>query len=172
LSLAIVACLGIAFVSEAALFLCAPAVAAMFEREKVIKALILAVTFASPVYYAVQSGNLIVESVASTTQSDWGRKAGIRLLRIYSDSPSLFQFPIRQRMPLAGQKNTQHQIHVITRPAKLRTNLAHLPASATPINAPTLRSILSDATRSGSKLINKSMQASSQMLSLKPIVPH
>lgn len=78
LALAIVACIAIAFVPMAILFLCAPAAAALFEKEKVIEAMFLASVFAALIYYAgVQDNFTFLESMASDVQSDWGQKAGI-----------------------------------------------------------------------------------------------
>ena len=77
LALAIFACLAIAFVPMAILFLCAPAAAMLFEREKVIEAMVLAAIFAAALFYAGQSGFLPSDIVVSDMQSDWGKKAGI-----------------------------------------------------------------------------------------------
>ena len=77
LSLAILACLAIAFVPMAILFLCAPAAAMLFEREKVIEAMVLAAIFAGGLFYAGQSGILPTELQANELQSDWGKKVGI-----------------------------------------------------------------------------------------------
>ncbi len=77
LALAIVACLSIAFVPMAILFLCAPAAAMLFEREKVIEAMVLAAVFAALLFYAGQNGYLPDELAASDLQTQWGRNAGI-----------------------------------------------------------------------------------------------
>ena len=77
LSLAILACLSIAFVPMAILFLCAPAAAALFEKEKVIEAMFLSAIFAALLYYASEQGFGGLNAIASDYQSDWGQKAGI-----------------------------------------------------------------------------------------------
>jgi len=77
LALAIVACLAVAFYPMAYLFMCAPAAAAMFEKEKVIEAMFLSAVFAALVYYAGQQGFMGAEAIATDLQSDWGAKAAI-----------------------------------------------------------------------------------------------
>jgi len=52
IALAIAACVSLGFWPAAILFLCAPAAAALFEREKIIEALVLSAIFAAVVYYA------------------------------------------------------------------------------------------------------------------------
>ncbi len=74
--LAIVATLAIAFVPMAVLFLLAPAAAALFEREKVIEAMIFSAIFAGAVFYYTRSG-LAPAPIASHLQSSWGQLAGI-----------------------------------------------------------------------------------------------
>jgi len=76
LSLAIVACLAIAFVPMAILFLCAPAAAALFEREKVVEAMVLSAVFAGILYYFGTQGRL-PESGLSGLAERWGAQAGI-----------------------------------------------------------------------------------------------
>jgi len=56
LALAIVACISIAFIPMAILFLCAPAAAALFEKEKVVEAMVMAAIFAALLWYAGQQG--------------------------------------------------------------------------------------------------------------------
>lgn len=76
LALAIVACISIAFIPMAILFLCAPAAAALFEKEKVIEAMVMAAIFAALLWYAGQQG-YIPESLTSETQTLWGKQAGL-----------------------------------------------------------------------------------------------
>ena len=75
LALAIVACISIAFIPMAILFLCAPAAAALFEKEKVIEAMVMAAIFAALLWYAGQQG-YIPKSLTSETQTLWGKQAG------------------------------------------------------------------------------------------------
>ncbi len=77
LALAILACLVIAFVPMAILFLCAPAAAMLFEREKVIEAMVLSAVFAAILYYAAQAGFVPDGMMANDVSSDWGKKAGL-----------------------------------------------------------------------------------------------
>jgi len=58
IALAITACVGLGFWPAAILFLCAPAAAALFEREKIIEALVLSGLFAAVIYYAGRTGSL------------------------------------------------------------------------------------------------------------------
>ncbi|WP_051279373.1 sensor histidine kinase [Hellea balneolensis] len=76
LSLAIVACISIAYIPMAVLFLCAPAAAALFEKEKVVEAMVMAAIFAALLWYAGQQG-YIPESLTSETQTLWGKQAGL-----------------------------------------------------------------------------------------------
>lgn len=76
LALAIIACISIAFVPMAILFLCAPAAAALFEKEKVIEAMVMAAIFAGLLWYAGQQGYL-PETQTTDAQSLWGKQAGL-----------------------------------------------------------------------------------------------
>ena len=76
LALAIIACIFIAFIPMVALFLCAPAAAALFEREKVVEAMVMAAIFAALLWYAGQQG-YIPEPQTSEAQSLWGKQAGL-----------------------------------------------------------------------------------------------
>ena len=76
IALAIIACFAIAFVPMAVLFLLAPATAALFEREKVVEAMVFAAIFAAGVYYFTRAG-LAPEPLASSAQAVWGEMAGI-----------------------------------------------------------------------------------------------
>lgn len=72
IALAIAACVGVAFWPMAMLFLCAPAAAALFEREKIIEALFLASLFAGVIYLAGRTGNL-PETMVSDDVRLWSR---------------------------------------------------------------------------------------------------
>jgi len=76
LSLAIIACISIAFIPMAVLFLCAPAAAALFEKEKVVEAMVMAAIFAALLWYAGQQG-YIPEAQTTDAQSLWGKQAGL-----------------------------------------------------------------------------------------------
>ena len=75
IALAIVACFAISFNPMAALFLCAPAVAAVFEREKVMEATVLSAIFAAIVFFVVKTGQA-PEPIANLEQAQWGQLAG------------------------------------------------------------------------------------------------
>jgi len=76
LALAIAACIGIAFVPMAILFLCAPAAAALFQKEIVIEAMVSAALLAAILYYANQMG-VLPDSIASQEQAAWSKNAGL-----------------------------------------------------------------------------------------------
>ena len=76
LTLAIIACLTIGFIPMAILFLCAPAVSALFEKEKVVEALVMAAIIAGVIYYAGRMGR-IPQSSLTETQLLWGKQAGL-----------------------------------------------------------------------------------------------
>jgi len=76
LALAIVACISIAFIPMAILFLCAPAAAALFEKEKVVEAMVMAAIFAALLWYAGQQG-YIPQAPTTEAQALWGTQAGI-----------------------------------------------------------------------------------------------
>lgn len=76
IALAIVACFAIAFVPMAILFLCAPAAAALFEREKVVEAMVFSAIFAAGVFYFGKLG-YAPNPIANTDQASWGELAGI-----------------------------------------------------------------------------------------------
>ncbi len=76
IALAIVACFAIAFVPMAILFLCAPAAAALFEREKVVEAMVFSAVFAAAVFYFGKLG-YAPDPIASPEQANWGELAGI-----------------------------------------------------------------------------------------------
>ncbi len=77
LALAILACLAIAFMPMAFLFLCAPAMAALFEREKVIEAMVLAAICAAGLFYVGNMGFQLNTPFADALPGDWGAKTGI-----------------------------------------------------------------------------------------------
>ena len=76
LSLAIIACICVGFVPMALLFLCAPAAAALFQKEKVVEAMVMGVIFAALLWYATRLG-YIPESQLSESQVLWGKQAGL-----------------------------------------------------------------------------------------------
>ena len=76
LALAVVAVLGVSFVPMAILFMCAPAAAALFERDKVVEAMIMAAILAALLFYAGQQG-VIPESLVSAESKEWGQQMGI-----------------------------------------------------------------------------------------------
>jgi len=75
IALAIIACFAISFVPMAILFFCAPAVAAIFEREKVIEAMVLSAIFATLIYFLGRYG-YAPEPIATPDQAKWGGLAG------------------------------------------------------------------------------------------------
>ena len=75
IALAIVACFAISFNPMAALFLCAPAIAAVFEREKVMEATVLSAICAVFVFFVTKTG-VGPEPIASLEQARWGELAG------------------------------------------------------------------------------------------------
>lgn len=80
LCLAIMASLAIGFYPMAILFMCAPAAAALFEKEKVIEAMFLSLAFAGLVYYFQFKGFSLFETseaVASEIQTKWSERAAI-----------------------------------------------------------------------------------------------
>ena len=77
LALAIVACLVIAFIPMAMLFLCAPAAAALFDREKVVEAMVLAAIFAALLYYAGPVKDAVPDAGLSDAGARWGVQAGV-----------------------------------------------------------------------------------------------
>lgn len=76
IGLAIAACLALAFVPMAVLFLCVPAAAALFERERVIEALVLSAIGAGIVYYVKSSGGSVPLSLSEDVTS-WGEVTAI-----------------------------------------------------------------------------------------------
>lgn len=76
LTLAIVGCVLFGFIPMALLFLCAPAAAALFEKEKVVEALVFAAIIFIVIYYAERMGG-IPETSLTETQILWGQQAGL-----------------------------------------------------------------------------------------------
>ena len=76
LALAVIAVLGISFVPMAILFMCAPAAAALFEREKVVEAMVISALVAIVLFYAAKQG-IIPDSPTSGISKDWGQNMGI-----------------------------------------------------------------------------------------------
>ncbi|NNE57583.1 MAG: HAMP domain-containing histidine kinase [Hellea sp.] len=72
IALAILASLAISFVPMAVLFMCAPAIAALFEKEKVIETMVLAALAASGLFYYGKFGGGPDLSLASEVQINWG----------------------------------------------------------------------------------------------------
>ena len=76
LSLGIVACLGVGFMPMALLFLCAPVAAALFEKEKVVEALIMGAIIAAVIFYAQRTGSL-PKTTLNESQSLWSSQAAL-----------------------------------------------------------------------------------------------
>ena len=76
LGLAIIGCLTLGFIPMALLFICAPAAAALFEKEKVVEALVMAAIIAALIYYAGRV-DAIPQSSLNKTQVLWGQQAGL-----------------------------------------------------------------------------------------------
>ena len=70
ISLAVLACLAMAFFPMAILFLCAPAMAALFEKEKVIETMVVAALAAAGLYYYKQSGLAADIGLSNLPQTD------------------------------------------------------------------------------------------------------
>jgi len=76
LALAIIGCITIGFVPMGLLFLCAPVAAALFEKEKVVEALVMATIIAIVIYFAERIGR-IPDASLSEGQIRWGQQAGL-----------------------------------------------------------------------------------------------
>ena len=76
LTLAIIGCLTVGFIPMAMLFLCAPAAAALFEKEKVVEALVMGAIIAALIYFAGRMGQLPQTSL-NEAQLPWGKQAGL-----------------------------------------------------------------------------------------------
>lgn len=77
LSLAMMACLVFGFIPMALLFLCAPAMASLFEREKVVEAMILSGVTAGVLYFFAQRGEFEGLNLSDAFQIGWGIKTGV-----------------------------------------------------------------------------------------------
>jgi len=78
IALAVIACLGLKFVPMAILFLCAPAVAALFEKEKVIESMVFAAIAAAGLfYYTRYVGGVTNLAAATSEQANWGINTAI-----------------------------------------------------------------------------------------------
>jgi len=77
IALAIIACLAFKFIPMGILFLCAPAMAALFEKEKVVEAMVLASIAAGGLYYFTIRGDIVSSVVSDAAQSQWGTMTGI-----------------------------------------------------------------------------------------------
>jgi len=76
LGLGIAACIAFGFYPLAILFLCAPAMAALFEREKVVEALVMAFLLGGVIFLAGQMERLPDMALAAETKS-WAKQSGI-----------------------------------------------------------------------------------------------
>ena len=107
LALAVLACLGIGFWPYAILFLCAPIVAALFEREMIIESLVLSVIIAGCIYVAGRSGNL-PPAMMSGPSVDWLRlftpvgTVALTLAALYSSAQSRSRIGAFQTLPAAA----------------------------------------------------------------------
>ena len=107
LALAVLACLGISFWPFAILFLCAPIMAALFEREMIIETLVLSAIIAAVIYAAGQSGNLPTP-MANAVAADWLRlvaplgTAALTLTALYSSAQTRARLGAFQTLPAAA----------------------------------------------------------------------
>lgn len=116
LALAIAACVAVAFVPMAVLFLCAPAAAALFEKEKVVEAMFLSALFAIAIYYAGKWG-YVPAAIAAPEQSEWAKNAGLMGTLFFmiaamfgaANSRETDQMdPRRDMVPSGGIKNNEN----------------------------------------------------------------
>ncbi len=108
IALAIVACFAIAFVPMAILFLCAPAAAALFEREKVVEAMVFSAIFAAGVFYFGQAG-YAPKPIANADQASWGELAGIMATIAFMVGAMYFSASKRTVGRLIGENNTKQE---------------------------------------------------------------
>ena len=107
LALAVLACLGISFWPFAILFLCAPIIAALFEREMMIESLVLSAIIAGVIYAAGRSGNL-PSPMASPEAVDWLRLAApvgtvsLILASLYASAQTRARLGAFQTLPAAA----------------------------------------------------------------------
>lgn len=79
LAMAIAACIGLTFLPFVALFLAPPAIAALFQKEKVIEAMLFSAVFAVIVFYLDMKG-LVPATLASPTVVQWAQNTGLMAL--------------------------------------------------------------------------------------------
>ncbi len=110
LGLAILACLSISFWPFAVLFLCPPIIAALFEREMILEALVLSLIIAAVMFYAHKSGALppSLTSFTSALGAEWSRLAALlgtvalTLASLYSSTQSRVRLSAFQTLPAAA----------------------------------------------------------------------
>ena len=107
LALAVLACIGVSFWPFAILFLCAPIMAALFEREMIIEALVLSAILAALIYAAGRSGNL-PPPLASSEAAQWLRlvaplaTVALTLGALYSSAQTRARLGAFQTLPAAA----------------------------------------------------------------------
>jgi cell cycle sensor histidine kinase DivJ len=107
LALAVLACLGIGFWPYAILFLCAPVVAALFEREMIIETLILSVLIAGIIYFAGKN-DILPPAIFDGQNLDWLRlitplaTVALTLAALYSSAQSRSRIGAFQTLPAAA----------------------------------------------------------------------
>mgnify|MGYP000427091078 CR=1 FL=1 len=79
LATAIAACIGLTFIPFVALFLTVPAIAALFQKEKVIEAMLFAAVFAALVFFLDAKG-YIPASLVSASQLQWVQNTSLLAL--------------------------------------------------------------------------------------------
>ncbi len=129
LAMAIIACLGVSFVPMAILFLCAPTIAAHFQNEIVIEALIAAALLAGILYYAGHVG-VLPEAIANAEQMEWVKKAGI-MATLFMMVGSLFAAArapsqadlITQNWQEGGAQNKTSNLQAVSGAEKMRAEL-------------------------------------------------
>lgn len=113
LALAVVACLSIAVWPYAILFLCAPVIAALFEREMITETLILSSIIAALVFYAEKTGHLtpVIPLGEGTQWSSLVTPIGIialTLSALYATSQSRLREAAFQTLPAAAAGEIAH----------------------------------------------------------------
>ncbi len=107
LALAIIASLGAGFWPFAILFLCAPVMAALFEREMIVEALVLSAIISGVIYVAGRSGNLPAP-MANVEAAQWLRlvvplaAVALTLTALYCSAQSRARFSAFQTLPVAA----------------------------------------------------------------------
>lgn len=111
ISLAVFACLGISFWPFAILFLCAPVMAALFEREMIIEALFLSAVISAVIYGAGLTGNLPTP-LAPAGAANWLAliaplgTAALALTALFSASQTRARHGAFQTLPAAAVGDT------------------------------------------------------------------